>query len=141
MVPSEAPVEVACLEVVDLAVVEEVIAVVEAEDLVTVEEVVQEDEEHQEVEEVQAVEELEVASVLEPRSWSNPMKDSRVSMSLEAKTMLLLPRTSLPVNLSTMKRELALRRKKPVQKLSIESGTHSDPRLLPLSLVVLATST
>lgn len=33
------------------------------------------------------------------------------------------------------------RRKKPVQKLSIESGTHSDPRLLPLSLVVLATST
>ena len=33
------------------------------------------------------------------------------------------------------------RRKKPVLKLSIESGTHSDPRLLPLSLVVLAIST
>ena len=33
------------------------------------------------------------------------------------------------------------RREKPVLKLSIESGTHSDPRLLPLSLVVLAIST
>lgn len=122
-------------EVVDLAVVEVVTAVEEEG------EVVPEDVEHQEVEEALAVEELEVASVLEPKFWFNLTKDLQVSMSLEAKTMHLSPRTSLPANPSTTKKELALRRKKPVLKLSIESGTHSDPRLLPLSLVVLAIST
>ena len=102
VVRSEAHEEEVCPEVVDLAVVEEVIAVVE-------EEVVQEDVEHQEVEEAVAVEELEVASVLEPRFWFNLTKDSRVSMFLEAKTMLLSLRILLPANPYTTKKELALR--------------------------------
>jgi hypothetical protein len=51
----------------------------------------------------------EAVSVPAPKFWCNLMKDSKEFMFFAVKTMPSLPRTSPQANLSTTKRESALR--------------------------------